>query len=236
MAMYGDVGDESDHDIDHLSLWHVTQCWAFLPHRPGEERMQSFRKARARLERLSLINLDRASKAISCHSLGYSWARERIPRPDEVWKASALTLALSTEERRDWQPFTPSLAQHFEMSFTMWLQMHGLSSSLFDQREVCRIWYAFAWQMYRASSTLTVGICKQLAEETKKLFDRENDALPMADVQYLLSIAYQENGQIKEVLELLEHVVRVQERLAEDHPGRLASQHALAIAYVPMGR
>ncbi|KAK1051000.1 hypothetical protein LTR74_016904 [Friedmanniomyces endolithicus] len=31
IATYGDVGDENDHDIEHLSLWHVTQCWDFLP-------------------------------------------------------------------------------------------------------------------------------------------------------------------------------------------------------------
>ena len=40
-----------------------------------------------------------------------------------------------------------------------------------------------------------------------------------------------QQGNYGEAVELLEHVVRVREKLAEDHPSRLASQHALAGAY-----
>ena len=47
--------------------------------------------------------------------------------------------------------------------------------------------------------------------------------------QHALARAYEANGQVKEAVELLEHVVAVREKmLAEDHPYRLASQHALA--------
>ena len=45
-----------------------------------------------------------------------------------------------------------------------------------------------------------------------------------------LAIAYQANGEIDEAIKLLKHVVDVQEKLAEDHPSRLASQHNLAVA------
>ncbi|GMG36498.1 unnamed protein product [Aspergillus oryzae] len=55
--------------------------------------------------------------------------------------------------------------------------------------------------------------------------------------QHTLAIAYQANGQIKEALKLLEHVVAIRtEVLAEDHPDRLASQHVLAIAYQANGQ
>ncbi|KAK3613269.1 hypothetical protein LTR22_028222 [Elasticomyces elasticus] len=51
-------------------------------------------------------------------------------------------------------------------------------------------------------------------------------------VAHELARAYRANGQIREAVELLEHVVAVQkEVLAEDHPSRLASQYALAGAY-----
>ncbi|OOO06635.1 NB-ARC domain protein [Aspergillus oryzae] len=54
---------------------------------------------------------------------------------------------------------------------------------------------------------------------------------------HTLAIAYQANGQIKEALKLLEHVVAIRtEVLAEDHPDRLASQHVLAIAYQANGQ
>ena len=50
--------------------------------------------------------------------------------------------------------------------------------------------------------------------------------------QYELEIAYQADGQVQKVVELLERVVEVQEKmLLPEHPGRLASQHELAGAY-----
>jgi hypothetical protein len=50
-------------------------------------------------------------------------------------------------------------------------------------------------------------------------------------LQYVLVIAYKADRQIKKAVELLEHVLRVETTLAEEHPLRLALQHALAIAY-----
>ena len=48
---------------------------------------------------------------------------------------------------------------------------------------------------------------------------------------------YEENGQVKEAVKLLEEVVRIKgQTLAEDHPDRLASQHALAEAYRANGQ
>ncbi|RKK08012.1 hypothetical protein BFJ68_g3461 [Fusarium oxysporum] len=46
-----------------------------------------------------------------------------------------------------------------------------------------------------------------------------------------LTTAYRFNGQIKEAVDLLEHVVAAQADLVENHPSRLASQLELAVAY-----
>jgi tetratricopeptide (TPR) repeat protein len=55
--------------------------------------------------------------------------------------------------------------------------------------------------------------------------------------QHELASAYQANGQIKQAVDLLEHVVVVQERtLAEEHPDQLTSQHELARAYHANGQ
>lgn len=44
-------------------------------------------------------------------------------------------------------------------------------------------------------------------------------------------------GKVKEAVSLLEQVVKIREQtLAEDHPSRLASQHALAGAYKANGQ
>ncbi|OAL56071.1 HET-domain-containing protein [Pyrenochaeta sp. DS3sAY3a] len=49
--------------------------------------------------------------------------------------------------------------------------------------------------------------------------------------------AYRADGRVNQAVTLLEHVVKVQEKvLAEDHPNRLASQHELAGAYQADGR
>jgi hypothetical protein len=53
--------------------------------------------------------------------------------------------------------------------------------------------------------------------------------------QHTLATASEASGQVKEAVQLLEHVAKIRERtLAEAQPDRLASQHALAIAYGAM--
>jgi tetratricopeptide (TPR) repeat protein len=55
--------------------------------------------------------------------------------------------------------------------------------------------------------------------------------------QHALAEAYRANGQVREAVALLEHVVAVQKRvLAEDHPNQLGSQHALAVTYRANGQ
>ncbi|KAM3552686.1 hypothetical protein MY1884_007076 [Beauveria asiatica] len=60
----------------------------------------------------------------------------------------------------------------------------------------------------------------------------ESKAIP-----HQLAGAYRDNGQVKEALKMLEHVVAIEkETLAETHPDRLASQHQLAVAYRDNGQ
>lgn len=55
--------------------------------------------------------------------------------------------------------------------------------------------------------------------------------------QRALAEAYQANGQIKEEIDLLEHVVAINTMtLVEEHPSRLVSQHALAGVYKANGQ
>ncbi|PQE15930.1 Tetratricopeptide-like helical domain protein [Rutstroemia sp. NJR-2017a BVV2] len=58
----------------------------------------------------------------------------------------------------------------------------------------------------------------------------------LLDSQHELALAYEKNGQIKEAIALLEHVVKIKENLAEDHRERLVSQHGLACAYGSNGQ
>ena len=78
---------------------------------------------------------------------------------------------------------------------------------------------------------------KRLSEvcEWNKMMLAEDNPAQLAS-QHMLAIAYEANGQVKEAVELLEHVVKIEAPLAEDHPSRLASQRGLAIAYQANGQ
>ncbi|KAK1809115.1 hypothetical protein LTR12_016522 [Friedmanniomyces endolithicus] len=231
---WGEEDEEADLNIRYLSSWHVAQCRKFLRSRPLEGRMLAFRKARAHLDRLSLVNVDPDTRSISLHSLIYAWARTRLQRPGEAWASAASILALSTEGRRDWQPFSDRLIRHLETHFRF--ACGPPDSVIFSsQRELCRIWYRFAWQMYRASSTETIALCERLVERTKDCCGESSNKVGLIDAQYILGIAYLDHRQIKEAVEQLEHVVQIRESLAEDDPDRLASQQALAAAYKAKG-
>jgi tetratricopeptide (TPR) repeat protein len=227
----GDAGE--DGDITHLSAWHVTRCRSVFSSSPPGERTRLFRRARAHLERLSLVSVDRLEKSTSLHLMVHAWARERISSPGEAWTAVASILALSAEGRTSWQPFTSQLVLHQEANFAIW---KDVGESNHDQWELCRIWHAYAWQMCQAKSIGMLRICFQLLKQTRDLCHDHLEQPAVTRAQYLLGVAYRADGQISKAVETLEHVVKVEEKLAEDHPSRLASQHELAGAYRANGQ
>jgi hypothetical protein len=55
--------------------------------------------------------------------------------------------------------------------------------------------------------------------------------------QHALANTYRSNGQVKEAIQLLKEVVRIEvQTLAEDRPSRVASQHSLAIVFWDLGQ
>ncbi|EUC46689.1 hypothetical protein COCMIDRAFT_4233 [Bipolaris oryzae ATCC 44560] len=72
----------------------------------------------------------------------------------------------------------------------------------------------------------------QSCEHRKTLKKRDPKRLAS---EHALAEAYHANGQVKEAIKLLEHIVRI-EVTAEDHPDRLASQQTLAGAYLTNGQ
>lgn len=78
----------------------------------------------------------------------------------------------------------------------------------------------------------------ELQEQANKIRERElSESHPdRLGSQHELAVAYLENGQSKEAIELLEQVVKIRSTLMESHPDRLASQHALARAYKENGQ
>jgi tetratricopeptide (TPR) repeat protein len=233
LSGFGDGDAGEDDDITHLSAWHVTRCRSVFSSSPPDERTRLFRRARAHLERLSLVSVDGLEKSTSLHLMVHAWARERVLSTGEAWTAVASILALSAEGRTSWQPFTSQLVLHQEANFTIW---KDVGESNHDQWDLCRIWYAYAWQMCQAKSIGMLRICFQLLKQTRDLCHDHFEQPAVTRAQYLLGVAYRANGEISKAAETFEHVVKVREKLAEDHPDRLASQHELAGAYLANGQ
>jgi tetratricopeptide (TPR) repeat protein len=221
-----------DGSIMHLSAWHVTQSQSIFSSLPTDERIHLFRKARALLGRLSLVNIEQFEKRMSLHLLVHKWARERVARPSETWTAVASILALSVQGNVLWQPLTPQLESHIETSFAAWQKL-PMSRTISDQWGLCRILCIYACQMECVSSTRTLDICLQLDSQMHELPYNHYSA---AVAKILLGRAYFRNGQLPEAIDILERIVKVQEKLREDHPSRLTSEHQLAVAYATDGQ
>jgi tetratricopeptide (TPR) repeat protein len=100
----------------------------------------------------------------------------------------------------------------------------------------------------RSELCLSVGRClevegrireavKWLEEscQSREALDEDDSDLLLS--QHALAMAYEADGQVQKAVELLEHIVKVEEKtLAEEHPSRLTSQHALARAYQADGQ
>jgi tetratricopeptide (TPR) repeat protein len=221
---------DEDWTSDRLTSWHVAQSQYLAIHGTPKEKKRAFRRCRAQLVKLSLVSVDTTGCATSLHPLVHTWARERLQRSVEVWTAAASILSLSTDGYYTWRSFSPSLVKHMEPCFVF----RPCSSMIIQPSlEICRIWYALAWQMFHTHSPGATKVCQRIAEELSG--SREGEYLLLRS-QHLLGNLCSGNGQILRAVELLEHVVKVQEKLVDDHPDRLASQHALADVYEADGQ
>jgi hypothetical protein len=156
------------------------------------------------------------------HVAARGWAREEAMLAEvqrlAVQHLSDIFPSDQYENRDVWRAYMPHAAH---------LRAHQNS-------ELGRVWAAFC---------VKVGRCLQVdgrirdavswLEESRdrgSSIPEDNSELLLA--QHCLASAYRANGQVKEAVQLLEHVVAIRRRvLAEDHPDRLASQHNLARAF-----
>jgi tetratricopeptide (TPR) repeat protein len=158
----------------------------------------------------------------------HAWARERNAQSVEAWESAASILALSIGGRFSWREFTYQLVRHLETNFAIWQDLAG---AITGRLELCRIWFAFVWQMYRAYSVRTLDLSSYLSEQTQELQSEQPKPLVLAQVLFLLAAAFQQNGYTLTAIELLERVVETRRILPEVDPQRLRSQSALAICY-----
>ncbi|SCV39880.1 related to ankyrin 3 [Fusarium fujikuroi] len=88
--------------------------------------------------------------------------------------------------------------------------------------------------MREGQTRQAVHILESVDEIQRKVLAEDDTSRLILEHQ--LGSAYVLNGQMKEAIELLEHVVAITADLAENNPRRLASQHQLASAYAFNGQ
>lgn len=78
------------------------------------------------------------------------------------------------------------------------------------------------------------AIFQDLVESCCRVLPDDDDLRLIS--QHDLAVAYIRNGQVDKAIQLLEHVVKVQERLPPNHPNKLSAQHELAVSYRKNGQ
>ncbi len=228
-----------DEDLLCLSASHIARAPEYVQ-RGWSSNVQDclrWRKTCAVLESLSLIAIHEvdSSIAISTHSLIHAWAKERQDYQSQciAWQSAATTLALSCEGKFAFCPFFVYLQSHVRACVTH--QIEEYTSSLSDM-EAAQILFQFAYVLHRTRNDASLSA---LVQHTRlRLQDSHNLDQEIAEEldMFTARVRHHDGNYREAVCKFREvHESRAQ-RLAEDHPDRLASQHELARAYLENGQ
>ena len=233
-----DTGTSSDdEEVLSLTIRHVArlpeyaqQGWSSL-----QDRLR-WRKACAILKSLSIINMQEDDNCItiSTHSLVHAWAKERQDHQSrcKAWQSAATILALSCEGCYSYVPFFFFLPSHVRACVNHEIEDYTQNMS---DIEAAQILFQLAYVLDTVSEQSSPGLLVQRIR--LRLQDRYGaDQETAIQIKIFSGRISLQQGNYGEAVELLEHVVRVREKLAEDHPNRLASQHELARAYEANGQ
>jgi tetratricopeptide (TPR) repeat protein len=232
-----DRGTSSNEEIFSLSVRHVArlpeyaqQGWSSL-----QDRLR-WRKACAILESLSIITLHTSDDfvTISAHPLIHAWAKQRQDYQSQcrAWQSAAMILALSCEGWHTFHPFFVFLQPHIRACISH--EIEDYTQKMSDM-ETAQTFFQFAHVLIVMKDKTSSGLLLQRLP--LRLHDEyragQEIALQIKRFAGLLSL---QQGEYREAVELLKHVVQVREKLAEDDHNRLVSQHELARVYQVSGQ
>ena len=229
-----EVGED---DLISLTPWHVSHLPPLM--QAGADMWDSSRLVEAihLLKAFSLVTTDtnEGFLSISMHPLIHGWARDRLsPKPQhECWVTTGCLVAISSNDTTLWRKHGRQLQPHLQtvVSWDM-SRMFVCEPPIM----ITRILMNCGWLLDRMRDDAKVFI---LMDHLFTHFglDRSTADPRWLAVYDLTAQNLQNYGNVKEAMSLLEQVVKIQEQtLAEDHPDRLASQHALAGAYEANGQ
>jgi hypothetical protein len=221
-------GDE----MDALREWHVSQLPDFIDGQADEWDDYRLNKASALLVSLSLVTRHRSDDldGLSMHPLAHAWAKDRLGKEQQqtTWVRAGCILALSQSESETWQVYERQLRPHVQSFLSPSVEAmfsFGPPETMLPILLKCG-WALNTMREDSRLESLLHGIYRVLQITPS---DPSQEHIWIWDL-VARNVGYM--GHASQAVALLEHVVKVRETtLAETHPDRLASQHALASAY-----
>lgn len=225
----GNLEDSTKMSVCHISRLpeYMQQGWS-----SNLQDRQRWREARAILESLSLVAVRNTNESVelSLHPLVRDWAKERQNRQVQciAWQSAATTLAMSCEGRFEYNSFFNHLQSHVRVCVSHDIQRF---TSDISATEAAQILLQFAYVLMwtgddRSLSSLNTQICLRLKDE-----DRVGLAIREEVKRFIARVAEQK-GNYQEALHVRRELVEDRaQRLSENHPDRLDSEHRLACAY-----
>jgi len=228
-----DTGTSNDEEVLSLSMRHVArlpdyaqQEWSSL-----QDRLR-WRKACSILESLSIVTVreDDDSTAISVHSLLHAWAKERQDYQSRcrAWQSAATIVALSCQGWYSYCPFFIFLQPHVQACVN-----HEISdyTEHMSDMEAAQILFQLASVLdtMRDEGSLSF-LVKRIRLRLQSRFGADQETT--LQIKVFTGRVSLQQGKFGEAVDTFKEVVEGRSRaMAEDHPSRLASQHALAGAY-----
>ncbi|SLM37180.1 Tetratricopeptide-like helical domain [Lasallia pustulata] len=229
-------GDEKSVKIDALSEDHVLQLPGFIAE--DFEKWDSFRVMEAirLLISLALVTAEHDTGVLSMHPLTHVWAkgrRQRSERQGRAFRATGSIVALSSYGSQNWRLYEKQLHMHTLSYLDTVTGQDGFNEAEPTTRQIL---FQCAFALSRMRDDLKV------AELLSRLFsglivDPKSPSRELLAVYDLQGENLRYLGKSEEAVQLLKQVVEIREStLAESHPNRLTSQHALAGAYRANGQ
>ena len=224
-----DVQPNTEERISDLSPWHRSHLPSFMRQTSSEDLdVISLREAQSLLASLSIVTLDLPAHTTRMHPVTHMWARDRLKKHKncvDSWLGALAVLCCSIESPFRQEVLWVQLQPHIEL-----IKKSSPDDYLYSNDfHLHQSFFRLSWVLHilRADKAVIemLQACFIKADQswTKLTYSQ--------DIQYLYGLCLSRFGDLKGAIKTLEHVVKVQENLAEDHPARLASQHELAGAY-----
>ena len=223
--------------IDELVLHHVSELPSFLVAEETEWDSYRLVEATSLLASLSLVtrhDLD-GSPGISTHPLTHAWAKDRqnTKQQGAAWISCGSILAFSCSSSHLWRTQERRLLPHVQSYLNINIKK---AFSFASEATILPIILRCGWALLQMRQDSTLGrLLQDVFSGLKLKSDQPSEEfLPLYNLQ---ARSLSNLGKSKETVQLLEQVVQILETtLAADHPNRLTSQHALAVAYQVNGQ